>query len=166
MPLSSRRRVRAGLWILGVVCALAPAANVRAQTAENVAVVINEASAESKQIGEYYVKAREIPAANVIRLKTTTDESIQPAAFLATIQAPIVNALIRNNSIDRILYIVLTKGVPLRVLGTAGPEGTVASVDSELTLLYRRMVGRPVFTAAKTANPYSQGAKPIAEAKP
>jgi len=166
MPFSSGRRIRAGLWIFGVLFALFPATSARAQTAENVAVVINDASAESKQIGEYYIKAREIPAANVIRLKTTTDESIQPAAFLATIQAPIANALIRNNSIDRILYIVLTKGIPLRVLGTTGPEGTVASVDSELTLLYRRMVGRPVLTRGKIANPYFQGTKPIDEAKP
>jgi uncharacterized protein (TIGR03790 family) len=166
MPFSSGRRIRAGLWIFGVLFALFPGTSARGQTAENVAVVINEASAESKQIGEYYIKAREIPAANVIRLKTTTDESIQPATFLATIQAPIANALIRNNSIDRILYIVLTKGIPLRVLGTTGPEGTVASVDSELTLLYRRMVGRPVLTRGKIANPYFQGTKPIDEAKP
>ena len=59
--------VRASLWLLLLCAIAAPAA---AQTAENVAVVINEASAESRQIGEYYVKAREIPAANVIRLMT------------------------------------------------------------------------------------------------
>ena len=95
------------------VAMLATAATAHAQTAENVAVVINEASAESRQIGEYYIKARGIPAANVIRLKTTTEESIQPAAYTATIQAPIAAALLRNNLFDRILYIVLTKGVPL-----------------------------------------------------
>ena len=151
--------------VLALFLSLAHATPARAQTAENVAVVINEASPESKQIGEYYVKARGIPAANVIRLQTTTDETIQPAAFLLTIQAPIASALIRNNAYDRILYIVLTKGIPLRVLGTSGPEGTVASVDSELTLLYRRMTGRNVLTRGKIANPYYQGTKPIEEAK-
>jgi hypothetical protein len=35
------------------------------------------------------------------------------------VQAPIAASLLRNNTIDRVLYIVLTKGVPLRVLGTA-----------------------------------------------
>ena len=58
-------------WFRGCVAASGaapvwPAAPPSAQTAENVAVVINEASAESRQIGEYYVKARDIPAANVI----------------------------------------------------------------------------------------------------
>jgi uncharacterized protein (TIGR03790 family) len=152
------------VWLLGLLLPAMPLP-ARAQTAENVAVVINEASAESKQIGEYYIKARGIPAANVIRLQTTTDEAIQPAAFIATIQGPIAASLIRNNNQDRVLYIVLTKGIPLRVLGTGGPEGTVASVDSELTLLYRRMAGRNVLNRGKIANPYYQGTRPIGEAK-
>jgi len=45
-----------------------------------------------------------------------------------------------NFAQDRILYIVLTKGIPLRVNGTSGQDGTIASVDSELTLLYRKLV--------------------------
>ena len=68
--------IRSGVALaVMVVAMLATAAPAHAQTAENVAVVINEASAESRQIGEYYIKARGIPAANVIRLKTTTEES-------------------------------------------------------------------------------------------
>jgi uncharacterized protein (TIGR03790 family) len=118
------------------------------------------------KVGEYYIKARGIPASNVIRLKTTTDEGIQPAAFALTIQAPITAALVQHNLFDRVLYIVLTKGMPLRVLGTAGPEGTVSSVDSELTLLYRRLTGRAVLTRGKIANPYFLGDRPVAEAKP
>ena len=47
----------------------------------------------------------------------------------------------RQGAQDRILYIVLTKGLPLRIDGTAGRQGTVSSVDSELTLLYRKMTG-------------------------
>ena len=42
---------------------------------------------------------------------------------------------------DRIFYIVLTKGIPLRISGSGGRAGTAASVDSELTLLYRKLVG-------------------------
>jgi uncharacterized protein (TIGR03790 family) len=159
-------RVCAFPWAVGVLLSAALATPAIAQTAENVAVVINEASPESKQIGEYYIKARGIPAANVIRLQTTTDETIQPNLFLATVQGPIAASLLKNNTIDRVLYIVLTKGIPLRVLGTAGPEGTVSSVDSELTLLYRRLTGRNVLTRGKIANPYFQGTKPLAEAKP
>ena len=159
--------IRSGMGLaVMAVAMMAAATTAHAQTAENVAVVINEASAESRQIGEFYIKARGIPAENVIRLKTTTEEGIEPAAYALTIQQPIAAVLVRNNLFDRILYIVLTKGVPLRVLGTSGAEGTVASVDSELTLLYRRMIGRPVLSRGKIANPYYLGARPIGEAKP
>jgi len=157
-------RVRGSLCLVLLVCAVAKP--VAAQTAENVAVVINEASAESRQIGEYYIKARDIPAVNVIRLKTTADETIQPAAYVATIQGPIAASLVRNGTLDRVLYIVLTKGIPLRVLGTGGPDGTVASVDSELTLLYRKLTGKAVAARGKVANPYFLGTKSITEAKP
>jgi len=145
---------------------LGAARTVMGQTGENVAVVINEASPDSVKIGEYYVKARGIPASNVIRLKTTTEESIQLAEFAGAIQAPIRAALLKGNLVDRVLYIVLTKGLPLRVLGTAGPEGTVSSVDSELTLLYRRLTGRNVLIRGKIANPYYLGDQPLSEAKP
>jgi uncharacterized protein (TIGR03790 family) len=153
------------LVLVAAALLTAPASPARAQSAENVAVVINDASPESKQIGDYYIKARGIPAANVIRLQTTTDETIQPGAYIATIQVPISAALTRNNTQDRVLYIVLTKGIPLRIAGTSGPEGTVASVDSELTVLYRRMTGRSVLSRGKVANPYYLGARPVAEAK-
>jgi len=125
------RWFRKSVWLATWV-SLTASAPTFAQTAENVAVVINDASPESRQIGEYYIKARDIPAANVIRLKTTTDETIQPAAFAATIQGPIAAALTRAGTLDQVLYLVLTKGVPLRVLGTGGPDGTVASVKFTL----------------------------------
>jgi uncharacterized protein (TIGR03790 family) len=159
-----RRDMRC-VW-LAVALSMAAVSHAWAQTAENVAVVINEASAESRQIGEHYIKARDIPAANVIRIKTTTDETIQPAAYAVTIQAPIANALMRGGILDRVLYIVLTKGIPLRVLGTNGPDGTVASVDSELTLLYRRLTGRAVAARGKIDNPYFLGTRDITEARP
>ena len=148
------------------LCFLASlAAPAASQTADNVAVVINNSSAASQQIGEYYIKARSIPATNVIRIEVPAEETIQPAAFLTTIQAPIAAALTKGNLQDRILYIVLTKDVPLRILGSGGQDGTVASVDSELALLYRRMTGRTVTTRGRIDNPYFLGAQPISSAK-
>ena len=54
----------------GVVLAAVSASPAFAQTAENVMVVVNEASPESVRIGEYYVAKRNIPPENVTRLKT------------------------------------------------------------------------------------------------
>jgi uncharacterized protein (TIGR03790 family) len=137
-----------------------------AQTAANVAVVINDADAASRKVGEYYVAQRGVPADNVIRLRTTSDETIERSAYLAGIQRPIASALWRGNLMDRVLYLVLTKGVPLRIAGTGGRDGTVASVDSELTLLYRTMVGTPTLTRGRVENPYFLGSAPIQTSRP
>src|SRR5687768_6720489 len=108
-----RIAICAALTIYGLAPAAPPA---QAQTAENVAVVINDASPESVEIGEYYIKARNIPQENVIRIQAPTDESVQPAVFASTIHQPIAAALTSGKLQDRILYIVLTKDVPLRIL--------------------------------------------------
>ncbi len=138
----------------------------RAQSVENVAVIINESVPGSLRVGEYYVQRRGIPASNVIRIKTTTEETIERAAYVRTIEEPIAAALAGDQLQDRILYLVLTKGVPLRIAGTRGQEGTGASVDSELTLLYRRMVGQTVLTRGRVDNPYYLGARDLREARP
>ncbi len=49
---------------------------------------------------------------------------------------------------------MLTKGVPLKIRGTAGPRATQASVDSELALLYRELIQGPVPPEGPMPNPY------------
>lgn len=138
---------------------------VRAQSAENVAVVINDNSAVSALIGEHYARVRALPGSNVVRIRTVAQETIDRAAFVRTIQEPIAAAIARQGLQDRILYLVLTKGIPLRITGTAGPSGTGSSVDSELTLLYRRMTGSVVPSDGRVDNPYFLGAREVSEAR-
>jgi uncharacterized protein (TIGR03790 family) len=149
--------------LIAVVCLLPHRAF--AQSAENVAVVINDASDASKRVGDRYVTSRGIPETNVIRIRTSTDETIDRRSYAASIEQPIAAALIRSSLQDRVLYLVLTKGVPLRIAGTGGTNGTSSSVDSELTLLYRRMSGRTVPFEGRVANPYFLGTKPVTEAR-
>jgi uncharacterized protein (TIGR03790 family) len=151
-------------WICAV--AVLAGAPVHAQTPENVAVVINDKSPVSQRVGEYYVKRRGIPAANVIRITAPEDETVNRQTYLTTIEGPIAAALSRSGLRDRVLYVVLTKGIPLRVEGTAAQNGTVASVDSELTLLYRRMVGTAVPVPGRVDNPYFLGDASVAEWRP
>jgi uncharacterized protein (TIGR03790 family) len=136
------------------------------QTAENVAVVINDNSPVSQKIGDYYARRRGIPPSNIIRIRTSTNETLDPPRYAATIEAPIAAALSRERLQDRVLYLVLTKDVPLRIEGTGGTQGTISSVDSELTLLYRRMSGQPTVTIGRVDNPYFLGARAIADAQP
>jgi uncharacterized protein (TIGR03790 family) len=135
------------------------------QTVENVLLVLNEASPESMDVGMYYAQKRGIPPTNLLRIKTTAEESISREEFERQIDSPIAAWLIRNFAQDRILYIVLTKGIPIRVNGTSGPDGTIASVDSEITLLYRKLVGQQIPPAGFVKNPYFLGEAPITQAK-
>jgi uncharacterized protein (TIGR03790 family) len=146
---------RAAMTALVLSCLAA--GDAAAQSADNVAVVINDNSAASQVVGEHYVEKRGIPATHVVRIHAPTDETIDRPTYATLIEAPIGAALARNGLHDRILYIVLTKGVPLRISGSLGQEGTTASVDSELTLLYRRMVGQSVATSGPIPNPYFLG---------
>ena len=153
MPELSEGAVRIGMVILVCVGVVQPSW-VEAQSADNVAVVVNESSAESRTIGDYYVSKRGIPASNIFRITTSVDEVINRDTFTQSIEWPL-RALISSRRLqDRLLYIVLTKGVPLRITGQTDASGTGASVDSELTLLYRRMVGTYVPLVGYVENPY------------
>ena len=137
----------------------------RAQTAQNVLLVINENSADSIKIGEHYARTRSVPAGQVVRIKAPVAEAVSRPVYLASIEAPIAGWLSRYLLQDQILFIVLTKGIPLRVDGTSGQAGTVASVDSELTLLYRKMTGVPISAAGHIDNPYYLNERPLSEAR-
>lgn len=150
--------------VFALTCALA--VPVFAQTGRNVLVVANEASPGSLEIAAWYAESRGVPSEQIVRIRTVTAESISRADFERTIQAPIASAIAAKSLQDQILYIVLTQGVPLRIVGTTGRQGSGASVDSELTLLYRRMVGATVAPGGPVPNPYFLKDRPISQARP
>ena len=137
-----------------------------AQSGSNILLVVNDNSPASLEIGQFYAAKRAVPPENVLRLKVEDSGGISRESFERRIEVPISAWLGRNQANDRILYIVLTKGIPLRIIGTGGPEGTVSSVDSELALLYRKQLGKSVLPAGPIRNPYYLGTTPLAQARP
>jgi uncharacterized protein (TIGR03790 family) len=148
------------------VLALTGARTASAQTAENVLVVANAASPASLEVADYYLKVRQIPDDHVLRLDLPVTEEIARAQYVSGIEGPIAHWLATHAAQDSILYFVLTKGVPLRITGTGGGMGSVASVDSELTTLYRKMAGIPVAIGGPLKNPYFAGDVSLANAVP
>ena len=124
-----------------------------AQTPDNILLVVNDDSAASKQIADHYIQVRKVPDRNVVRLHTVETDAISRADYVRTIEEPIAGWLTRKRLQDQVLYIVLTKGIPLRIEGSQGMSGTLASVDSELTLLYRELVLSPVSIVSRLDNP-------------
>ena len=125
-----------------------------AQSGENVIVLVNDNSAASRTIGDYYAAKRGVPQSNVLHIRTPVQDAIDRNTFTNAIEWPLRTLLSVSGITDRVLYVVLTKDVPIRIAGPSGPYGTAASVDSELTLLYRRMVGSHVPTIGYVSNPY------------
>jgi uncharacterized protein (TIGR03790 family) len=153
--------------VLTVLVAFAAAPAVaRAQGPENVLLVINASSPDSARVGEHYARARGLDPSQVVRLEVPVLEEISRNDYDTFVQRPVAEWLARHGAQDRILFIVLTKGVPLRVGGSGGRQGTVASVDSELALLYRRMTGQSVAPQGSVANPYFLGPSPLTDAQP
>jgi uncharacterized protein (TIGR03790 family) len=141
---------------LGAVAALALAAGgarLAAQTGENVLVVINSESEISRQIGQYYAGRREIPGKNLCRIKLTDNEEIPWQVYRNEVEAAVAGCLKSGDLKEKILYIVTTKGVPLKIAGSGGRRGDAASVDSELTLLYQRLNGQSPPVSGPARNP-------------
>src|SRR5438876_2420823 len=105
-------------------------ARLWAQGPENVLIVVNSNSPISKAVGEYYREKRNIPASQVCTITVQATEAIERATYNNLIHNPIGKCLMQDGKQDRILYLVLTKGVPLIVKGTGGQNGDRASVDS------------------------------------
>ena len=137
-----------------LVLALALAGSAVPQTAENVLVVVNQGSAISRSIGEYYVLRRRVPLANVCRLRVAPEEEIARADYDRLISQPIGAYLSAHHLTEQILYIVTTSGVPLKINGTGGESGDAASVDSELALLYSDMHGVKHALRGPIQNPF------------
>src|SRR5258708_33989154 len=114
------------------------------QTAENVLVVVNQTSGVSRRIGEYYVHKRQVPLANLCRIKTTAAEEIPCAIYENEIERPIARYLRSHRLEEKILYIATTLGVALKIKGAGEGMGTEsAAVDAGLTLLYgKRRAGK------------------------
>ena len=136
--------------------------------AERVIVLANSKDPDSRRLAAYYVEKRGIPVENVIALPMPGEETITWRQFIDSVFQPLQDELVRRHWIDairtelkdnlgrikyafsghRISYLVVCRGVPLRVdhdptLYTPVPPLTDSSqfqtnggaVDSELSLL-------------------------------
>jgi uncharacterized protein (TIGR03790 family) len=96
--------------------------------AKRVLVVMNEKDANSVRIASYYLQKRKISRDQLVSLKTSIADDISPEKYKAEIEAPIKAALAKNKDID---FIVITKGVPLRLVDQGGysVDATLASME-------------------------------------
>jgi uncharacterized protein (TIGR03790 family) len=117
---------------------------LHAQTGDQVLLVVNQNDAISREIGDYYRPRRSVPVKNVCFLYSTSQEEISRDTYLRQVERPIAACLQSAGLAEKIIYIALTPGVPLKVDGPGGGmTAEHASVDSELALLYGKLHGTP-----------------------
>ena len=125
-----------------------------AATSSEVVVVYNSSYAvdsdsngvqDSLQIANYYKAARSIPDINIIGIAATTTEVINRSTYNSEIKTPLQTALNLNGLATTTKYIVLIKGMPLKIrdtnlaIGDTGEMGNsdLSSVDAAVCLLYQ-----------------------------
>jgi uncharacterized protein (TIGR03790 family) len=141
--------------VLLLLSLLAAASVLRAQTGDNVLLVVNRNDPVSRQIADYYRPRRSVPVKNVCYLSTTSDEEISWQVYQDQIERPVGDCLKKAGLEEKVLYIATTLGVPLKVDGAgSGMLAEHASVDSELTLLYSKLKGAAHSRSGGVPNPF------------
>ena len=132
------------------------ALTLQAQTPEQVLVLVNSASPLSRSIGEYYVLRRSIPLDRLLKTAMPLGEEITRDQYNRQLAAPVARYLRSRKLTEKILYIVTTGGVPLKIAGKkCGVIGAdCASVDSELAMLYADMHRGPHPLSGPLGNPF------------
>ncbi len=125
-------------------------------TYEDVALIVNDNSEISKEIGTYFALKRDIPEVNIINISVPNRETITPLEY-DELARQVDENLSERDITDKINYMVTTKGVPLRVSGTSWRQ---ASVDSELMLLNSNLE-HTVHNSYWSNNPYAGAGEPF-----
>jgi uncharacterized protein (TIGR03790 family) len=142
------------IFVLLLTIGLFPTISLGGGGPKNVLLVVNDNSPISQSIAAYYQQKREIPQRNICRIRCSTSEIASKTECENNIVAPIRSFIASSGLHDRLDYIVLTKGIPLKA--DYSLQYGYASVASILTC-----VGEPSITGP-IVNPYGPTANPAA----
>lgn len=123
------------------VCVIVGLNPVPAGGAVNVLVVRNGNSPVSCRIAAYYASKREISRANIVTItvpdssNSAANEIISLSDYQTRIEEPIKAFLSDKSLTDKVQYIVLTKGIPIRLPSSSGSGARGQSVDSMLAAM-------------------------------
>ncbi|MEP0766338.1 MAG: TIGR03790 family protein [Fimbriimonadia bacterium] len=118
---------------------------------DRVLVVRNVGSTMGKQISDYYVAKRGIPPTNVVEIDVSPAEEIGLAGYQMHIEAPVRRALESAALKDKIDFIVLAKGTPIRIKeGGYSVDAFLGAMD----LKFAPIADTKVESFQRSQNPY------------
>ncbi|MBS1716524.1 MAG: TIGR03790 family protein [Armatimonadetes bacterium] len=99
--------------------------------AKRVLVVVNDSNDYGSAIADHYRRMRGLPAENIVHIRTVTTDDIAIPLYEEDIQKPVKKAL--ANAKEPIDFILLTKGVPLRIAqGGYSVDATLGAMDQSV----------------------------------
>ena len=123
---------------------------------ESILLIYNVQDSDSVAIKDYYASdttGRNISDDMILEMDLSLSESITREQYDDQIKTPVETHILNNNLKYRIKYIVLTKGIPLKIRKTHGSDYSdldYAAIDSEMTLLF----SGPYNLDGRIINPY------------
>lgn len=110
----SANRLLASLLLAASLLA-APAICNAAVSPEDIIVVYNRNSTESREVAEYYASRRKVPDGNLTGIDATDSESISRESFNKRVLPNVRSAAARLRDLGRKPVILLVYGTPLRI---------------------------------------------------
>jgi uncharacterized protein (TIGR03790 family) len=123
---------RATLWkliALSLRLCLHPSETQAGGSGLNVAVVVNQASADSVALGNYYCERRGIPPENLVRINWAGGNTTWTLAeFEAQLFNPLQTALASRQLTNQIRYVVLAMDIPFAVADSGKVNSTTSTL--------------------------------------
>jgi uncharacterized protein (TIGR03790 family) len=124
---------------------------------DDVAVIINKNDNNSVSIGEYFAQQRNIAESNLVYIQCPSVELIDSAGFI-DIRHQIEEKMESQGLVDKVNYLVTTKGIPFNVRKSESCEGLdgvkfCTSFDSEISLLFSEW-NDEILKNGSVQNPY------------
>ncbi len=104
-----------------------------ADDARRVLVVTNAQDPSSERIGRYYAKRRKIPVDHQLAISVSAEDEVSLDTYRARIEEPVRQHLRANGIADEVDFIVLIRGVPIRIReGGYSVDAFLAAMDLDL----------------------------------
>jgi len=100
--------------------------------AERVVVIVNERAPESVVLARHYLRARNVPARNVVRVSCPPNEQIADDACDDLIVRPVKNQLAKTGLDKTADFLLTTRGVPLLTATGFSVDGRLMVMDMAL----------------------------------
>ncbi|MCH7945795.1 MAG: TIGR03790 family protein [Armatimonadetes bacterium] len=130
------------------------------EEAKRVLVVINQPSHDSLLVGTYYRAKRNIPRENVVFIDVSRTEEISNSEYRSAIERPVRAAIAKLK--HRIDFIVLTKGVPIRV---RQGKYSVDALLAAMNLTFKPIEKLEEEAIRRAISPYFQKDEPFSSEK-